>query len=150
MPESICLDVAWTWRVNWHKPDALQVVKLEERNRQAGQSERFGTPFFDDAQHDHNVVTHKTHYLTFELRQGPSYTREHCLHHQQIDELACLLSLRHSVRPPASTAGDNHQATWWRMVGSHWNPVWPGPCLLTPGLWCPSLDWAEAKLTSWH
>ena len=24
----------------------------------------------------------------------------------------------------------------------HWNPVWPGPCLLTPGLWCPSLDWA--------
>ena len=32
----------------------------------------------------------------------------------------------------------------------HWNPVWPGPDLLTPGLWCPSRDWAEAKLTSWH
>ena len=50
---------------------------------------------------------------------------------------------------PCSTAGEAHPATW-ENGRSHWNPVWPGPCLLTPGLWCPSLDWAEAKLTSWH
>ena len=30
MWESICLDVAWTWKVNWHKPDAIPVVNLRK------------------------------------------------------------------------------------------------------------------------
>ena len=37
------VDVARTWKMNWHKPDALPVAKLEETNRQAGHAERFGS-----------------------------------------------------------------------------------------------------------
>ena len=29
MRKSICLDVAQTWKVNWHEPDVLPVAKLE-------------------------------------------------------------------------------------------------------------------------
>ena len=79
MRESICLDVAWTWKVNWHEPDVLPVAKLE-MNHQAGQSEWFGTVFLDDVRHNHCVVAHQAHYPRLALRQGHGYTQEHCLH----------------------------------------------------------------------
>ena len=142
--ESICLDVAWTWKVNWHEPDVLPVAKLEETNRLAGQSERFGPAFLDDVWHNHGVVLHQAQYPRLELRQEPSYTWEHCLHLQHIDVLVCLLPgqcplqlMRDQLCPhlwleapvkrvisaskalsetPCSTAGEDHQAPSWRIV----------------------------------
>ena len=91
MRESICLDVAWTWKVNWHELDVLPVAKLKEPNHQAGQSEWFGTTFLDYVRHNHGVVAHQAHYMRLVLSLGHGYTQEHCLHLILMCWLACCM-----------------------------------------------------------